>query len=590
MVLTACLIFGWFELLPDEYKELGRHVVAGAGFVSNFLLWSENGYFDAAAETKPLLHLWSLGVEEQFYIVWPLLLWLAWKWKSNLLVIIGAIAAFSFALDIWQVGIDPAASFYSPLTRFWELLIGSLLAYLSLFRQATLKEFTLRNSNLQAWSAVALLGVCFLLVTSKRAYPGWWTLLPTLGAALFISAGSQAWVNRTVLSNRILVWFGLISFPLYLWNWPLLTFLRMFEGRLTLVSKIAAIFVSVALAWLTYELIEKPIRFGRPRLEAAYVLAAVLFLVGSTGYLALRTNGFPGYGARTAELSSFDQYFENSRPAWHYYTATGMLIKYREDCDFYDHEKDRVGRVTRIPVEIDKSCYERTPSGKKVLFIWGDSHAQQLYYGLRNVLPKSWDILIVASSGCKPNPTTSEDSSTNYCQRSNWFAIKTIKETHPDVVIVAQLNGHNFDVLMRIGALLKDQGVEKVIFTGPTPQWTQGLPKIIMRRLWNGTPERTFIDLDEVIVAQDKHLKTNFSKQDQFVYVDLIDFFCNKMGCLTRIGADKKEGITSPDYGHLTPIASEYLAKNLLADIVAGTNPNVGSSIDEAIKSNSEPR
>ena len=127
-VLSACLIFGWLSLLPEELNQLGKHILGGAGFVSNLVLWSESGYFDNSAETKPLLHLWSLGIEEQFYIVWPFLVWAAWKRKLNLFYVTLSLLVASFASNIWLIQANPVATFYSPLTRFWELLCGSLLA------------------------------------------------------------------------------------------------------------------------------------------------------------------------------------------------------------------------------------------------------------------------------------------------------------------------------------------------------------------------------------------------------------------------------------------------------------------------------
>lgn len=126
LVLIASFVFGWFMLLADEYKQLGKHIAGGAGFVSNFFFWNESGYFDNAAETKPLLHLWSLGIEEQFYIIWPLLLWLSWKNRFSLLTSTIIVIVISFALNVVKVQSDTTAAFYSPQTRFWELLAGSV--------------------------------------------------------------------------------------------------------------------------------------------------------------------------------------------------------------------------------------------------------------------------------------------------------------------------------------------------------------------------------------------------------------------------------------------------------------------------------
>lgn len=132
LVLIASFVLGWFVLLADEYKQLGKHIAGGAGFVSNFVLWKESGYFDNTSETKPLLHLWSLGIEEQFYIVWPLLLWFVWKQRLNPLTITLIVMLSSFILNISTVQSDAVAAFYSPQTRFWELLTGSILAYVTL--------------------------------------------------------------------------------------------------------------------------------------------------------------------------------------------------------------------------------------------------------------------------------------------------------------------------------------------------------------------------------------------------------------------------------------------------------------------------
>jgi peptidoglycan/LPS O-acetylase OafA/YrhL len=131
LVIAASFAFAWFVLLPAEFKQLGKHILGGAGFFSNLLLWSESGYFDKSAEAKPLLHLWSLGIEEQFYIVWPLLLWAGWKLRINWLALIFSITVLSFFLNLHMVYADAVATFYSPLTRFWELSVGAVLAFLS---------------------------------------------------------------------------------------------------------------------------------------------------------------------------------------------------------------------------------------------------------------------------------------------------------------------------------------------------------------------------------------------------------------------------------------------------------------------------
>jgi len=142
VVLLFCFVFGWFNLLADEFKQLGLHIAGGAGFVANLVLWNESGYFDNASETKPLLHLWSLGIEEQFYFFWPILVCLAWKRKMNLLWVGVAVGVMSFTLNLYEVlyTLNFTKAFYSPLTRFWELMVGAVLAYLAVYKGSTLNQ------------------------------------------------------------------------------------------------------------------------------------------------------------------------------------------------------------------------------------------------------------------------------------------------------------------------------------------------------------------------------------------------------------------------------------------------------------------
>lgn len=326
LVFIASYAFGWFALLADEYKQLGKHIAGGAGFVSNFILWNEAGYFDNSAETKPLLHLWSLGIEEQFYIAWPLLLWLAWKGKLNFLIITIFIAFISFALNIKGAHKDAVATFYSPQTRFWELLCGSVLAWVTLYKK---DAFSFVKKKLDTWLGIifyreqpepdgktlsnflsflglSLLTWGFYIISKELAFPGKWALAPALGAVLIISAGQETWLNRTVLSNRLMVWFGLISFPLYLWHWPLLSFMRVVESETPSSNiRIAAVVLAIVLAWLTYVLVERPVRFGK---HGKTKIIALVVLMLATGYVGYNTYSRDGLLFRSAHQLHAENY------------------------------------------------------------------------------------------------------------------------------------------------------------------------------------------------------------------------------------------------------------------------------------------
>jgi len=311
VVLTACLIFGWLSLLPEELNQLGKHVAASAGFASNLVLWGESGYFDNSAETKPLLHLWSLGVEEQFYIIWPFLIFAIWRQKFNILVVTFWILISSFALNIWLIHLNPVATFYSPLTRFWELLCGSLLAAYSIIRANSERvnsylssidnSYSQLNSRLvNKWvsqSVVSCLGLglliaAFYLINKNSDFPGYWAILPVLGSVMIIMAGPTAWLNRRVFSNKILVWFGLISFPLYLWHWPLLSFGRiLYFDTPPLTYQFIAVFLSVLLGWLTMRFVERPLRFSSSKSSLkVFCLSSALLVLAFVGAVFFKSN------------------------------------------------------------------------------------------------------------------------------------------------------------------------------------------------------------------------------------------------------------------------------------------------------------
>jgi len=303
VVLVFSYILGWFVLLAGEYKQLGKHIAAGASFISNLVFRNESGYFDNVAITKPLLHLWSLGIEEQFYIAWPLILSLLWSRERLRFGAIFSIFVASFLWNVWTVHTDPVGDFYTPQSRFWELAIGALLAYLSLFHPSTICKF----KNAQSVLGAILVFGSIVITVKEIPFPGWWALIPTLGTAMLLSAGPTAWVNRAIVASPVAVWFGLISYPLYLWHWPLLSFATIVNGANPVRSvRTVALIAAVALAWLTYRMIELPFR-SRQRPGAQTKLVLVLMtLIGGVGLITFLKDGFP-FRVAEQRVSAFNK-------------------------------------------------------------------------------------------------------------------------------------------------------------------------------------------------------------------------------------------------------------------------------------------
>src|ERR1700737_4814697 len=287
VVLCAALVLGWLWMLPAAYAQLSSDVFASAAFLSNVALLLQSGYFDIESSKKPLLHLWSLGIEEQFYLFWPLILVLVGRLRLSILAAASVIGLASFVLNVALIGSDPVATFYLPFTRAWELLAGAALA--CGWNQISQ---TSRASNLRACAGLLLIAAAAGMLGTTSAFPGWWALLPVAGGALLLSAPA-AWACRTLLASPPLVWIGLISYPLYLWHWPLLVFFSIIKfGSLSLLERELIVVLSALLAWLTYWLVESPLRFGRPSALKMAGLCAGMVLISAAGGVVVAGRGF----------------------------------------------------------------------------------------------------------------------------------------------------------------------------------------------------------------------------------------------------------------------------------------------------------
>lgn len=383
LILLFCLVIGWSALFASEYETLGKHVAAGAGFVQNIALWQEAGYFDAAAIQKPLLHLWSLAVEEQFYIFWPLVLWFITRRRWPLLASITVIAGLSFALNIWGVSTQHATtSFYLPVTRAWELMAGAWLAIGHKQHITWLKHWI----PAQSWLGLALIVAGFVLIRPDRDFPGYWAVLPVIGAAFIINAGANTFPNRCLLSLRPVVWVGLISYPLYLWHWSLLSLTMNAFGDGASSSqlywyKAFALAISFALAHLTYHWMEQPIR-RTGRKKATIAFAAALLTLGLAGLFIYTTDGAPQrpFTFVSAKASRYIASIQRS-PLTHscFDLITGATLSERWSCTVGDKK------------------------AKTWIAAYGDSHALSLLPAL-NRYGKAENIRVVFAgiSSCPP--------------------------------------------------------------------------------------------------------------------------------------------------------------------------------------------
>ena len=528
VVLLATFLLGWHYLLPAEITSLGKNILASALFSANLMLLSEVGYFDVAAHLKPLLHLWSLGIEEQFYLVWPwLLLAVPRTWLTPVIIL---VAAASFALNISMVEYHPSGAFYLPFTRAWELLAGAVLVQFPRRRDA--------NNEFFAFAGVIAIAGAFFFLDSRTVFPGWAAVLP-VGGTMFLLQSEGSFVNRFTLSNRLAVNVGVISYPLYLWHWPLLVFAELLKfKRLTDLEKGAVVALTFLLAWLTYRLIERPIRFGS--------ISFISSLCASMGALAVAAL-VPALGHGPLLPESINRLL--TRPS----LGDARAETRAHECLLLDSDTN----------DFLSSCVDQK---RPLIAVWGNSTAASLMPGLRK-LQESADFGIAqfTVSACAPLLVHLEDQITDLCLKRNQRTVTLIGANSPDVVLLhANWNeSYTAEALTPTIEALRAHNVRRIIILGPVPVWGGGLPAVVstyFRRSGAVIPERTWQYLDTAS-NDDKMRKIALSLG--LDYISARDALCNSRGCATRVG----NSLVARDTIHLTQTGSTLLLKSIAEEL-----------------------
>ena len=447
VVLAASYLIGWVILLPDEFSLLGESIAAGVAFVSNLFLLRQASYFAPDAADNPLLHLWSLGIEEQFYIFWPLILLTIFGTKRRRFWMT-AIAAVSFGVSLLIFLGYKEWSFYSPASRAWELLVGGIIAERSIGQGGIASFRSPRADNLLATIGILAVVGATIGLDRNSLFPGLYALLPVLGAALIILSPNSP-VNRILLSNPVAVLLGKISYPLYLWHWPLLVYLQIVRNGVPNVAEIwATVIVAVVLSWLTFQFVEKPIRQKR---NAVALASFGLIAVGIVGIVTYAASGFafrfPREIREVAQLSPKQN------------------AGFRDTC-FLEAPGAHFG----------PDCVEA--GDKPLLFLWGDSTAAALYPGLKKAettIP--FRLARFSSPACAPVL----EVGSNRCNEANDIALGFLKSSDPQIVLLHAMwdDAINLDGLRETIARIRSIKPRRIVILGPVPVWKRTLPNAL---------------------------------------------------------------------------------------------------------------
>lgn len=533
-------VLGWVFLYPNEFDQLAKSAIWSSASASNIYFYLTADYFDSASTFKPLLNTWSLGLEEQFYLVYPCVLWLIWAlWRKQLLLILVGVMLCSLTLSIYQSYFSPAAAYYLLPSRLWELVLGGLGALLPAYR--ILQQSAARY--LPA-AGLALIAAAVFGFDSNTKFPGLAATLPCGGCFILLvsmgqGAGATSFIART-LRLRPFVMVGQLSYSLYLWHWPLIVFQRIgpivHTGLRPFFDKAIVMALLAIIAYLSWAFVEVPLRYGvfglsRKR-RAVGVLCGTAMICAASG-LTLTQAGFPGrFNPAAINLASYLNY----DPTIAYRTGTCFL-------------------TNRYPFSNFKpsSCLATT-AGEKTYLLVGDSHAADLYAGLQAVLGGQHIKLQQATAtGCKP--VLRDVGTDTTCALMTQFVFGNYLLTHPvDLVIIsARWADEDVGPLLATIRELKARN-QAVAIIGPMPEYVQALPRLLAQNINSKN-----IDLQGYLYPGPRQLDrtlATMAEAEQVIYVSVYDKLCPNAECVSTIAG-------SPIYfdtSHLTKQASIFLA------------------------------
>lgn len=537
VVLVASSACAFLYLTPTELVDFGWSVGAAVLSVSNVLFYRQSGYFAAPSSSKPLLHTWSLGVEEQFYLVLPLLL--MWTWRVNrraIPAVVWIAGAVSLLHSVLLTQSDREAGFFLATSRAWELLLGTLLALTPLpgFSKGVVRELAAGFGIL----AIIASGLSF---SSETPFPGLAALVPCLGAALVIAAGQNgSTVTTRALSLRPFVTIGLMSYSLYLWHWPLYVFESMgafplgLGGRSLKVGLFAATFV---ISFLSWRLVELPVRFGRLRLSRNMLFCSATAMVAGfclTAWLFVSRVGYPDrFPAAAVRMAGFLKY--DYRPP----SRVGV-------CMIDGDQGFDIAKCVAFQKE------------KRNYLLLGDSHAAALWGGMAAVY-SGVNVMQVTGSNCKIQ--RDGNGPTDGCRKLMRLAFTNVMtDTALDgVLLAARWGAADLGELGESIAWMKDHHIAVTVF-GPVPQYDAPLPRLLALEIKTrdaGLADRHFAS---DVRALDQRMAALAKTTWNVPYISIIDVLCDSGRCVHLTADDVP---IQYDYGHFTLEGSRLVAARL---------------------------
>lgn len=542
-VLLLSTLLAIALMAPSELVSYGKRMFATIFFLANIKFLRESDYFASESEVNPLLHMWSLSVEEQFYVFFPLLLIMLFRLKLRPMTTVAGIFVFSLALSCWSLQKYPVETFFLLPTRAWELLIGSMLALMP--RQKHLSPAT---SEILAWIGLALIGYSIFWFTEETPFPGFNALFPCIGTALLLycGGGSEAyktWVTK-FLSLGPMVYIGLISYSLYLFHWPLIVYTNyVFPSEEKFTWAIAmAVAASVILAILSLKFVETPFRkkqLVKTRNTVFKYGAASMGTLACVTVALVVAKGLPG---RYDLDNGFYDGIEQIRGV--------AKEKYRWGACFFD--------TSRPYQNNDVTACMSNPGTNDTLLI-GDSHSAHLYPGLSSHW-KAAQISFLSAAGCRPlaNKVTKDNESCHFAH-AFWFNVAVPSRHWHQIILAGQWKVADIEELRATVTRLKPH-TNHLILVGPSVEYSGMFPELLAVHGNNGFLRKKMkADRFEL-----NALMKDFAPQQGVHYVSMTDIICPNDSCVHKTPEGE---YLIWDYGHLTLGGSQWVVQRWPEDI-----------------------
>ncbi|GLR72893.1 acyltransferase family protein [Agaribacter marinus] len=549
VVFVFTLLMAELLMLPAEKKQVGESIAAASAFASNFYFWSQLDYFSPLAESQPLLHTWSLSVEEQFYIFFPPILFVICKYfKGRVLEIISLACIFSFAFSLYLTvdGGFSAFGFYLLPARAWELGLGSVLAI------AIHKSLIIQKSNgLGSLMGLALIVAPYFLISSSDAFPGINALYSCVGASLIILFGSGG-ITGSILTSKPFVEIGKVSYSLYLWHWPLVVFWKLYSGGIiSLPEKISLLLVSLLAAFLSTKFIERPFRGEKSKhwdkVAVTLTSAVCIIFTALLGLLLAHEKlNLRNVPEQARQLSNYVNYREFS----------DYKLQFRRDLCFITSTSK-----TNSFADYDKNICASTSNEKPNAVLLGDSHAAMFYGSLVENYPQ-YNWIQINASGCRP--LLKAKGETRCTDMMNWFYSEKLLEESFDVILISAR--WREDDLTYLEATMNALSLNssKTILLGPIVEYDTALPLLLARSVL----------LNKSLNLSDSVIKNKFTLNEKMkdmvphlnsIYYDLNEIMCDD-NMLCKYRTDPNSPIQF-DYGHLTKQGADEIIRELKNEI-----------------------